>query len=112
MTVAYYFDESVNQAICVGLRLRKVDIITAQEDGKRATDDREIIARATKLNRPLVTSDQDFFAIADLKLDRAEPFSGVIYVQCQIAVGYAVKTLELYAKAGTLQDFANQIICL
>lgn len=33
MSVAFYMDEHVPRAISVGLRLRGVDVLTAQEDG-------------------------------------------------------------------------------
>ena len=110
MTVTYYFDESVNQAICTGLRLRGIKVLTAQEDGKEATDDREILARATELNYPLVTADRDFLAIANSRLQQAESFSGVILLLSQKAVGYAVRNLEIYARIGDSEDFRNDIL--
>ena len=35
MSVAIYMDEHVHRAITAGLRLRGVDVVTAQEDGRR-----------------------------------------------------------------------------
>jgi hypothetical protein len=110
MAVAYYFDESVNRAICLGLRLRGVEVMTAQEDGRRATDDEEILTRATLLNRPLVTADQDFLAIAKARLEQSKPFSGVNFLSFQVSVGYAIENLEFYAKAGEPEDFINEVI--
>lgn len=112
MSIALYFDESVNQAICNGLRLNGVTILTAQEDGRRATDDNKILARATALNYPLVTADQDFLAIAATCLKQSISFSGVIFLPAQIPIGYAIATLEIYAKAGNLKDFQNKVTFL
>ena len=36
MSVALYMDEHVHRAITVGLRLRGVDVLTAQEDDEQA----------------------------------------------------------------------------
>ncbi len=34
MPIAFYMDEHIPMAITLGLRMRGVDILTAQEDGK------------------------------------------------------------------------------
>ncbi|NJN59002.1 MAG: DUF5615 family PIN-like protein [Leptolyngbyaceae cyanobacterium SL_5_9] len=112
MLIAYYFDESVNRMICLGLRLRGVDVITVQEDGKQAADDNKILGRAIALNRPLVTADQDFLAIASTRLRQANLFPGVIFLRPQISIGDAVETLEIYAKAGEPKDFINKVTYL
>ena len=112
MTISLYFDECVNQTVCPGLRLRGVTILTAQEDGREATDDNQILNRATELNHLLVTSDEDFFAIVSNRLKQSIPFTGVIFLRAQLSVGYAVENLEIYAKAGNLEDFVNKITFL
>ena len=38
MTIALYMDVHVHRAITVGLRLREIDVLTAQEDGRWASD--------------------------------------------------------------------------
>jgi Domain of unknown function (DUF5615) len=53
--IAYYFDESVNRAIALGLRLKGVEILTVPEDGKSGVDDLQVLSRTIDLNRPLVT---------------------------------------------------------
>lgn len=35
MSVTFYFDVHIPYAITLGLRLRSVDVLTAQEDGAR-----------------------------------------------------------------------------
>jgi hypothetical protein len=51
MTIALYMDEHVPRAITIGLRLRGVDVLTAQEDGRRNTPDADLLDRATALGR-------------------------------------------------------------
>ncbi len=49
MTVAVYMDEHVHRAITTGVRLRGVDVLTAQEDGQRQVSDNVLLDRATEL---------------------------------------------------------------
>ncbi len=46
MSVRLYLDVHVRRAVTDGLRLRGVDLITAQEDGARESDDSELLDRA------------------------------------------------------------------
>ena len=60
MTVALYMDVRVHRAITTGLRLRDVDVLTAQEDGHR-----------TAIERPMMiaclTAPQNYDAFYSLK---------------------------------------------
>jgi hypothetical protein len=51
MTVAFYMDEHIHYAITVGLRLRDVDVLTVQEDGRSGVLDILLLERATELQR-------------------------------------------------------------
>jgi predicted nuclease of predicted toxin-antitoxin system len=59
-----YMDVHVDFAITAGLRLRQVDVLTAQEDGTTRLDDEPFLDRAASLNRVLFTQDEDFLTIA------------------------------------------------
>jgi predicted nuclease of predicted toxin-antitoxin system len=59
MSVGLYMDEHVPRAITEGLRLRGVDVLTAQEDNRRRASDSELLDRATELGRILFTQDSD-----------------------------------------------------
>jgi hypothetical protein len=52
-------DVHVPRAITTALRLRKIDVLTAQEDGMAELDDEHLLRRATELGRILVSQDQD-----------------------------------------------------
>jgi predicted nuclease of predicted toxin-antitoxin system len=43
-----------------GLRLREVDVLTAQEDGAATLDDPVLLDRAMALGRVVFTQDEDF----------------------------------------------------
>ena len=64
MTVTLYMDVHVHRAITTGLRLRGVDVLSAQEDGHRTAPDNVLLDRATGLGRVLFTQDEDLLAEA------------------------------------------------
>ncbi len=72
-------DEHVSRAITVGLRLRGVDVLTAQEDARSGASDPALLDRATELGRVLFTQDDDLLVEAQRRQAGAVPFSGVIY---------------------------------
>jgi uncharacterized protein (DUF433 family) len=61
--LALYMDVHVPPAITNGLS--GVDALTAQEDGSARLDDPPLLDRATELNRPLYTQDDDPRSLGD-----------------------------------------------
>jgi hypothetical protein len=59
LNVAFYFDEHIPRAVALGLRIRGVDVITAQDDDRRGIADSLLLDRATELRRPLFSHDRD-----------------------------------------------------
>lgn len=53
MSVKLYMDVHVRRAVTDGLRVREVDVLTAQEDGSAELEDPALLDRATELNRVL-----------------------------------------------------------
>lgn len=110
MSIALYMDEHVHRAITVGLRLRGVDVLTAQEDNHRNTPDDVLLARATELGRVLFSQDEDLLTQAKHRQDEGTPFSGVIYAhQLRATIGVCVRDLDLIARAAEPQDLANRV---
>lgn len=70
MSVALYMDEHVHRAITAGLRLRGVDVLTAQEDSRRNVLDDVLLDRATELQRVLFSQDEDPLAKATPSSER------------------------------------------
>lgn len=104
-------DEHVPGAITRGLRLRGVDCLTAQEDGRAGLPDPALLHRCTELRRVLYTNDVDFLVISAEVQRREEPFGGVIFAeQRQITIGAAIAELEMIAKASEPDDWRD-VVC-
>jgi hypothetical protein len=76
LSVGLYMDENVHGAITSGLRLRGIDVVIAQEDGRGGVADPLILDRATELGRPLFSQDEDLLAEARNGKQRAAIFPG------------------------------------
>lgn len=106
-------DQHVPRAITVGLRMRGVDVLTAQEDGTSDWDDARLLDRATALGRVLFTQDVDLIIEATKRQEVGVPFAGVIYAhQLRTSIGQCIRDLEIIAKAGEPEDLENQIVFL
>ena len=113
MSIALYFDVHIPKAIADGLRLRNVDVLTAQEDRLTRAPDSELLSRATEIERVLFTHDEDFLAETSNRQQAVVHFAGVIYARpLKIAIGDCVRDLELLAKAGEPADFADRVVFL
>ena len=62
-------------AITVALRLRGVDMLTAQIDGTTQVDDAQLLARATTLGRVLFSQDTDLLRVTSEWLERGTRFA-------------------------------------
>jgi len=110
VSIALYMDEHVPRSITLGLRLRGVNVLTAQEDNRRNTPDTILLDRATELRRVLFSQDEDLLAEAKRRQGQGTPFSGVIYAhQLHITIGACVRDLELIAGAADPQDLVNRV---
>lgn len=113
MTIALYMDAHIPRAIPVGLRLREVDVLTAQEDNAAQLSDPALLDRATALRRPLFTFDDDLLVEAARRQREGETFAGVVFAHpSDVSIGTCVRDLELLAKAGTPEDVANRVTYL
>ena len=103
-------DVNVRRAVTDGLRLRGVEVLTAQEDGTRELDDDVLLDRATALGYVLFTQDEDLLREAAQRRARGEAFPGVIYAhQLMVTVGQCIRDLEVIALAGEPEDFVNRV---
>jgi hypothetical protein len=92
------------------LRLRGVDVRTAEEDGTETLDDDALLDRATLLGRVLFTQDEDLLAPVQNRLQALREFAGVAYAhQLAISIGQAVRDLELLAKVLDPDDMRNRV---
>jgi len=113
MSLAFYMDEQVPKPVTLGLRQRKVDVLTVQEDGRTGTPDPIILDRATELKRVIFSQDDDFLAEAHRRQEEDISFLGVIYAhQRNVSIGDCVRDLELISKVNEPEDCANRVIYL
>ncbi len=113
MSLAFYMDEHVPKPITLALRIRGVDILTAQEDNRRATEDTVLLDRATELKRVMFSFDADMLRHTTSRLKKGIKFSGLVFAHpARISVGTCIRDIEMIAKAGEPKDLADQILYL
>lgn len=110
MAMPLYMDVQVPYAITDQLRLREVDVLTAQEDGAREFADSDLLDRASELGRVFVTQDADLLAEGSSRQRTGGSFVGVIYAaQTRVTIRRCVDDLELIAKAGEPAEWINRV---
>lgn len=103
-------DVHVPRAITEGLRLRGVDVLTAQEDDARRLTDAELVDRTTMLGRVLFTRDADLLVEASQRQRTNRTFAGLVYAhQMHVTIGQCVSDLALLAAAADPTDFVSQV---
>jgi hypothetical protein len=108
--IRFYMDVHIPKAITIGLKLREVDVITAQEDNAVTLPDPCLLERATELQRVLFTFDDDLLCEATKRQMDGVLFGGVIYAHLlKISIGKCISDLELIAKSGEPADLMNRV---
>src|SRR5580700_11271563 len=101
-------DVHVRRAVTSALRLRSIDVLTAQ-DGAAELDDDRLLERATELGRVLVSQDEDLLREGARRLREHKAFSGIIYAhQLRITIGQMVEDLELVATATSKEEWSRK----
>lgn len=110
MPISFYMDEHIPKAITIGLRMRGVAVLTAQEDGKEGNSDPELLDRACTLRRVLFTFDDDLLSEATERQKAGKPFCGVVYAHpLQISIGKCISDLHVIGQAGEPQDYGGPL---
>jgi len=103
-------DVHVRRAVTAALRLRAIDVLTAQEDGAAEFADELLLDRATALGRVLVSQDEDLLREGARRLNEHRGFSGIIYAhQLRITIGQMVEELELISAATSQEEWWGRI---
>jgi hypothetical protein len=110
LNIALYFDEHIPRAVALGLRIRGVDVITAQEDDRRGIADPLLLDRATELRRPLFSQDRDLLIEAQRRQKAGVFFAGLLYAHhLDITIGEIVHDLHLIAEAMEPDELVNRV---
>jgi hypothetical protein len=103
-------DVHVPRAITTALRLRMIDVLTAQEDGTAEWDDERLLQRATELGRILVSQDRDLLREGARRQSEDRDFAGIIFAhQLRITIGQMVEDLELIVRATFPEEWRGRI---
>ena len=113
MSIKLYMDVHVRRAVTTGLRLRGIDVWTAQEDDAGELTDSRLLDRTTELERVLFTQDDDLLREAARRQQIGERFAGVIYGhQLNVTIGQCIDDLEIMAQATEPEEWLNQVVYL
>ena len=93
-----------------GLRQRRVNVLTVQEDNRSGMADPAVLDRATELRRILFTQDDDLLAEVQRRQQAAVDFPGLVFArQSRVSIGTCIRDLELIATLGEYSEFENQV---
>lgn len=110
MSLRLFMDVHVQRSITLGLRLRGIDALTAQEDGSARLSDTDLLTRSTELNRVLFTRDEDLLVEAANRTADGRAFAGIVFAhQQRVTIGQCVRDLELLATVFDAPDFARHV---
>jgi hypothetical protein len=110
MAVALYMDVHVPGPITTQLRLRGIDVVTVQDDGRAIATDAALLSRAKELDRLIFTQDILFRAMAENWQRDGRSFAGLLFgPQLGGTIGQYVEDLELIAGASELHEWRNVV---
>jgi Domain of unknown function (DUF5615) len=113
VSIALYMDVHVRRPVTTALRVRKVDVLTAQEDNAARLPDPLLLDRAMQSKRVLFSQDDDLLKEAVKRQREGGHFAGLVYAhQLNITVRRCIEDLELLAKAYEPEDMADRIVYL
>ena len=105
LPLKFYADEHVPRSVVNGLRLRGIDVITAQDANLLAATDLEHLKFAQQQSRVIITQDQDFLRFHARGIDH----SGLVYAHQQTDIGPFVRQITLIFQLMTPQDMKNHV---
>jgi hypothetical protein len=108
--LAFLMDHHIRAEITEGLRQRGIDVLTAFDDGSSRIDDSHLLARATELDRVLVSQDKDLLVIAAKWQQMGGDFAGLVYTAEQDSdIGGTIEYLELVARLLEPHEIRNRV---
>ena len=106
-------DVHVRRAVTNGLRLRGIDVLTAQSDDAWHLTDPELLDRVLETGRVIFTQDDDFLVEAARRLRSGERFPTVLYAhQQRLSVRECIDSLEIFCKVAAREEAFNKVVYL
>ncbi len=103
--VSFYMDEHVHPAITRGLRLRGIDILTAQDVGMLGVADERHLSLATSLERVVFTNDDDFLKLHAAGFEHV----GIAFAHHNASIGRVVRGLTLIYEILSVVEMKNHV---
>ena len=104
--IQFFFDQHMPSAVAKGLRLRGIDVLTAQDAGRCGFADPDQLQFATAEERVLVTYDPDFLALAASGVRHA----GIAYFHAtKYSVGQQIQMLALIQGVFVWDDMKDRV---
>jgi hypothetical protein len=105
-SIRLYIDENLNPEIANQLQLRGIDAVSVRDLNLLGDSDDNHLARATQMERVLVTADVDFLVMASTGIEH----SGIIFgAQEDHSIGDWVKSLQANCFVYEASDLENHV---
>jgi hypothetical protein len=108
-------DENFDARIVKGLRRRLagLDSVSVQESGLTSAPDPDVLAWAAAEERVLLSHDLATMPpLAWARVGRGQPMAGLVMVPNLLAVGRAIKDLDLLVQISSKADLENRVVFL
>jgi len=112
VALRFLADENFNHSIIRGLLLRSptLDIVRVQDIGLSGANDPDILARAARENRVLLTHDVNTIThYAFERIEAGEPMPGVFEVRRGVSIGQVIDDLLLIAECSEEGEWEGQV---
>jgi uncharacterized protein with PIN domain len=103
--IRFYTDEHIARAVVRGLRQRGVDVLTVPEAGLMGAPDVEHLRFAVRVQRVIITQDDDFLRLAAA----GEPHAGIVYAPQHTPVGTIIRGLMLIVRVLDAAELQGRI---
>ncbi len=104
-----YADENIKQGVIDGLRLRGMDLVTAEERSQRATDDEILLVTAAAEGRLFLTNDADLLRIHSEWAAAGRHHAGIVYWEQNLPIGEAIRRTLRYAREMTPENSRDSV---
>ena len=108
-------DENINQDIVRGLirRLPQLDVVSVRDVGLVSQPDPVILDWAASEDRTILTHDlKTMVRDAEQLVAERQPMAGLIFLPNQLALGRAIRDLELVMECYTESEMRNRVVRL
>lgn len=112
MPLAVYMDVHVPASVSEGLRRKRIDVRTAQDDSAGRMSDEDLLTRATAVGRVLLTQDTDFLEIAARWQRQGSAFSGILFAAQGTPIGRLIDDAELCLAGMSADEFRSRLVHL